>query len=128
VIAFVAIVVAGLLLRDPAPSDPPDGAPDPPASASPIPVSTEDFCAAFEAMAAAHSNHLANDTPESLAEVTAAAQTVLDLAPGTAMPPPARDGLIWLVDGVVGNEAAPADAESSDAWSGYLEVACRPGT
>ena len=127
-VAFAAIVAAVLLLRDPAPSkraaEPPETSP----SASPTPVPTEAFCAAFEAMAAAHSNHLANGTQESLAEVAAAAQVVLDLAPGTAMPPPAREGLVYVVEGVRGDEAAPVAASSSNAFTGFLETACRPGT
>jgi hypothetical protein len=78
-------------------------------------------------MAAAHANHLANDTDSSLAEVTAAATTVRNLAPGTTMPPAARRGLEELVDGVLGEATAAPDQASADALSGFLEVSCPAG-
>lgn len=130
VVACVAIVLVALLLRDPA--DPDDGtvttlASPPPASAPPSEVPRERFCEAFEAMAAAHANHLANNTADSLAEVTAAGKAVLDLAPGSPMPPPAREGLEHFVAGVLGSEAEPVTEASTNAFSSFIEIACRPG-
>lgn len=130
IVAFVAVVGVALVLGDPSgsdeSSDPAPASPSP-TSAAPSDVPLESFCETFEAMAAAHNNHLANGTPESLAEVTEAGEAVLELAPGTPMPPPAREGLAYFVDGVLGREAEPVPESSSDAFSQFLEVGCRPG-
>ena len=133
IVAVLAIVVVVLVLRDASGDDssgPPASSPSSAPSASPTPseVPTDQFCAAFEAMAAAHNNHLANGTAESLAEVTAAGEAVLEMAPGTVMPPAAREGLEYFVDGVIGRESEPPPEESTAAFSQFLEVACRPGT
>jgi hypothetical protein len=131
VVAVLAVVAVALVLRDPAGSEGEPAGDDlasPSPSAPPSEVPTDEFCAAFAAMAAAHNNHLANDTPESLAEVTTAGQTVLDLAPGTTMPPLARSGLEYFVLGVMERQAEPVSEEESAAFTSFLELACRPGT
>ena len=128
--AVLAIVVVALVLREPADRDGDSSAPPPstaPTTGAPSEVPIDQFCAAFEVMAAAHSNHLANDTTASLAEVTEAGEAVLALAPGTPMPPAARAGLTPFVDGVIGRPADPAPAGSADAFSGFLEAACPLG-
>ena len=126
----LAVVVVVFLVGAPGNDDEPpapESTPGSSAAAAPGSVSTDDFCAAFSAMAAAHANHLANDTDASLAEVTAAATTVRNLAPGTAMPPAALQGLEEMVDGVLGEATAPPDQGSADALSGFLEVSCPAG-
>lgn len=126
-IVVLAVITVVLLLGVPG------GEPDSPATdptsrstptATPSSVSTEDFCAAFVTMAAAHANHVANDTSASLAEVSAAAERVRLLAPGTAMSPPARQGLAELVDGVLGESSTPPDQPAADALTAFLEVSC----
>ncbi len=133
IVAFVAVVVVALVLRDPGATDPDtdDGASAPPSSPTvstlePTPVPMEEFCTAFEAMAAAHSQQLASGTPESLAQVEAAGNLVLDLAPGTAMPPLALDALVYLVNGVLGVEAEPVPADADAALATFLQSACPP--
>jgi hypothetical protein len=129
-IVALAVVVVVFLVGAPGNDDEPPAPESTPRSsrtAAPGSVSTDDFCAAFSAMAAAHANHLANDTDASLAEVTAAATTVRNLAPGTAMPPAALQGLEEMVDGVLGDATAPPDQASADALSGFLEVSCPAG-
>jgi hypothetical protein len=128
----LAVIVLVVLIGGPeGPEDPSTPASEPTSSsaptAKPSPVSTEDFCAAFTAMAAAHANHLANDTEDTLLEVTAAAETVRRLAPGTVMPPEARQGLEDLVDGVVEEATAAPDQLAADALSDFLEVSCPAG-
>jgi hypothetical protein len=129
-IVVLAVVVVVFLVGAPGNDDEapaPEPAPESSPTSAPSSVSTDDFCSAFSAMAAAHANHLANDTDSSLAEVTAAATTVRNLAPGTAMPPAARRGLEELVDGVLGEATAAPDQASADAISGFLEVSCPGG-
>jgi hypothetical protein len=129
-IVVLAVVVVVFLVRGPGNDDEaraPEPTPQSSPTAAPGSVSTDDFCAAFSAMAAAHANHLANDTETSLAEVTAAATTVRNLAPGTAMPPAALRGLEEMVAGVLGEATAPPDQGSADALSGFLEVSCPAG-
>lgn len=111
----------------PAPEPTPTSTPTSTPTAASSSVSTDDFCSAFTAMAAAHANHLANDTDASLVEVTAAATTVRELAPATAMPPAARLGLAELVDGVLGESSEAPDQASADALSAFLEVSCPAG-
>lgn len=129
-IVVLAVIAVVLLLGVPGdePDEPaPDTAPPSTPTAAPSSVSTEDFCAAFSAMAAAHSNHLANDTEVSLAEVTAAAARLRLLAPGTAMPTPARQGLEDLVDGVLGESTAAPDQTAADSLTAFLETSCPAG-
>lgn len=133
IVAFVAVVVVVLVLRDPGATDPDtdDEASAPSSSPTvstlaPTPVPMEDFCTAFEAMAAAHSEHLGSTTPESLARVEEAGNLVLDLAPGTAMPPLALDALVYLVNGVLGVGAEPVPAEADAALATFLQSACPP--
>lgn len=129
-IVVLAVVAVVFLLGAPGGDDEapaPESTPRSSPTAAPSSVSTEDFCAAFSAMAAAHANHLANDTDASLAEVTAAATIVRNLAPGTAMPPAALQGLEEMVEGVLGEATAPPDQAAADALSGFLEVSCPAG-
>lgn len=128
----LAVIVVVVLVGGPeGPDDQAPPAPGPTHSnaptATPSSVSAEDFCAAFTAMAAAHSNHLANNTEDSLLEVTAAAEAVRRLAAGTVMPPKALEGLQELVDGVLEESTTAPDAQASDALSAFLEVSCPAG-
>lgn len=131
-IAVLAVILAVLLIGDLGGDDTPDTGTEPsptltPTSPPPTSVSAEDFCVAFNAMAAAQANHVANDTDASLAELRARTEELMWLAQGTPMGPMARQGLQEMVDGAVGDATAPPDQEAADALSGYLEVSCRPG-
>jgi hypothetical protein len=129
-IVVLAVIAVVLLLRVPGdePDDPaPEATPRATPTAPPSSVSAEEFCAAFTVMAAAHSNHLANDTELSGAELAAAAENLLRLEPGTVMPPAARQGLKELVAGVLGESTAAPDQAAADALSGFLEVSCPAG-
>jgi hypothetical protein len=130
-IVVLAVVVVVFLVGAPGGDDDeapaPESTPQSSTTVAPGSVSTDDFCVAFSAMAAAHANHLANDTDASLAEVTAAATTVRNLAPGTAMPPAALRGLEEMVAGVLGEATTPPDQPSADALSDFLEVSCPAG-
>ena len=128
----LAVIVVVVLVGGP---DGPDDRSTPPPeptrsstpSAPPSPVTADDFCAAFTAMAAAHSNHLANDTADTLLEATAAAEAVRRLGAATVMPPRALQGLEELVDGVLGEATAAPDTQASDAFTAFLEVSCPAG-
>jgi hypothetical protein len=135
-IAGVAVVALVLLLQGPdggserdSGTPPGDSSPSPTPSptAAPGSVSAEEFCAAFQAMAAAHANHLANDTEESGLEVAATAARVLELGAGTRMSAPARAGLAAQVDGVLGTGTAAPDPVATNAFSGYLAESCPAG-
>lgn len=134
-IVLVAVVAAVFLVGSPGDDEqdvPRQGA-SPPTATSPPPrpnpssVTTEDFCSAFRAMAAAHAQHLAEDTEGSREELSVAAETVRRLEPGTVMPPGARQGLNDLVDGVLGVSAAAPDAAAADSLSTFLAVSCPAG-
>lgn len=133
-LVVVAVVVAVFLIGRPGddedgtgPSAVPPSPSAPTPTAIPSAVRTEDFCTAFRTMAAAHANHLANDTEQSLLEVSAAASNLLRLEPGTVMPPGARQGLRELVDGVLGESTTAPDEAAADALTGFLEVSCPAG-
>ena len=128
----LAVIVVVVLVGGPdGPDDQSTPPPEPTRSstptATPSPVTADDFCAAFTAMAAAHSNHLANDTEDTLLEVTAAAEAVRRLGAATVMPPQALQGLEELVDGVLGEATAAPDIPSADAFTAFLEVSCPAG-
>jgi hypothetical protein len=132
-LAVLAVILAVLLLGDLSGDDARDTATEPTPTATPTSpppptsVSAEDFCAAFNVMAAAQANHLANDTEASLVELRAATTQLMWLAQAAPMGPQARQGLQEMVDGVLGESTEPPDQAAADALSAYLEVACRPG-
>lgn len=132
-ILVLAVIVVVVLIGGPdGPDDQSTPANEPTPSSTPStrqsPVTTDDFCAAFTAMAAAHSNHLANDTADTLLEVTAAAETVRRLGAATVMPPQALQGLEYLVAGVLEESTGTPDARATDAFSAFLEVSCPAGS
>ncbi len=51
---------------------------------------------------------------------------MLDLALGTAMPPLAFDGLVFLVNGVIGVDSQPVTAEAEAALATFLQASCPP--
>ncbi len=124
VVAFVAILAAVLLLRDPAEREPPASGASAPSS-PPITVSTETFCAAFDRVAVTHANHLTNDTAASKGELQAATRALLELEPGTTMPPQARAGLSDTARDLLGEPRTEPDPDALEAFNAFVTLSCR---
>lgn len=132
-------VVIGVLAFGDLGSDDPDEPSSAPTTAPPsveaVPV--EDFCAAFERLAAVNTALIASPPTATEAEMEAVVTEITDLAPGTSMPAAARTGLVLVLDGIRGSSgdadsteppsgSRPGDAEAASTFSQWLDLSCRP--
>ncbi len=124
------VVMVALLVTGSDKSDGSDDATTRPATASaiaPDAEAEEQFCTAFEAMAAARGNHESNDTPATHNAVLEAGRLVLILASDTEIPRLAREALTHLVNGLIGGSATSPSAQADAALHTFLQHTCPAG-
>ncbi|MEO9322884.1 hypothetical protein ABFT23_05295 [Nocardioides sp. C4-1] len=136
-LAVVAVVGVALLARG-HDADPPAGAGGPPAAV----VTTDEFCAGFDDLADAQDAHLSAASPQTVSDLRASADRVVDLAADTAeMSDDARAGVAYVARVFLGladdasaqdlvesgGTATVADERHADALAEFVTANCVRG-